>query len=302
MRRAEDSELEAREVAARVAALVVQAGATRIDAEETIHRVRVASASAGAGGSATAVRPAKDSPQPYRARAAPSATTAAPDLKPGETPCPLCGTGNDASRRFCRRCGQRLGASEADPALPRRRWWDGVASWWRAHTPRVQLWPEGHPLPSRRAVMATAGAIVAALVFLGPWQPTRSNLREWLFPRPRYIKPDRVTVEPIGLYDGFNAPVTIPAGSTVHFTFDQPVNLFKVGIEAAATVPGAVTPDQVTLSVPGRSRPCTLLFTRNSGFQSYTCKAAKATSADLRVVSPASGQVQINEVEFFERS
>src|SRR5579863_1448352 len=43
MRQAVDSERQAREVAARVAALVVQSGATQIEAEETIHRVRVAS-------------------------------------------------------------------------------------------------------------------------------------------------------------------------------------------------------------------------------------------------------------------
>jgi hypothetical protein len=182
------------------------------------------------------------------------------------------------------------------------RWWSRVAAWWRAHTPKVQVWPEGHPPPSARSVLAVGAVIVAAVAFLGPWQISSTNIRERLFPKPSYIKPDRVTIEPKGLYDGYNTPVTIAGGSTAHVTFEQPVDLLKVGIEAGATVPGAVTPDQVTLSIPGRSRPCTMLYTRNSGFQSYTCKASKVSSADLRVVAPASGTVQINEIEFFERS
>jgi hypothetical protein len=38
--------------------------------------------------------------------------------KPGERVCPTCGTGNDPERKFCRRCGNAVGAAAIETASP----------------------------------------------------------------------------------------------------------------------------------------------------------------------------------------
>lgn len=53
-------------------------------------------------------------------------TTVAPrveELKPGDRVCPACGSGNDAARKFCRRCGASLGAATLVEATPPPRPW-----------------------------------------------------------------------------------------------------------------------------------------------------------------------------------
>jgi hypothetical protein len=296
-----DTERAAREVAARVAALVVQTGATHIDAEETIRRMPAATGDVASGvAGASPVQPTGNvrAPRPLPDAAAGSAT----DLRPGEAACALCGTGNSAERRFCRRCGHPFGEETPAAVGPRTGWLARMGEWRRAHIPSVQLWPQGRALPSRRSVTGVGALVVAGLVVLGPWHLTRANIREHLFPRPRYIKPDQVSVVPKALYDGFDTPATVPGGSTIHFRLAAPVNLFKVGVEAKSTVPGVPTPDRLDVTIPGSRRSCTLVFAGNGGFHSTTCRANKVIVVDVRVAQPNSGLVQINEVEFFERS
>jgi hypothetical protein len=294
-----DTKREADEVAARVAALVVQTGATHIEAEETIRRMPAATADAGRGvAGATPVQPTGNVRAP---RALPDAAAGSPtDLRPGEAPCALCGTGNAAERRFCRRCGHPFGEEAPAAVGPRTGWRARLGEWRRAHVPSIQLWPQQRALPSRRTVTGIGALVVAGVVVLGPWHVTRANIREHLFPRPQYIKPDQVIVVPKALYDGFDTPATVAAGSTIHFKLSAPVNLFKVGVEAKST--GVPTPDRLDVTIPGSRRACTIVFAVNGGFHSTTCRANKVTAVDIRVALPTSGLVQINEVEFFERS
>jgi len=61
-------------------------------------------------------------PAAERPRLAPRPTAPADEpLRPGELACQSCGTGNDATRRFCRRCGTPLVAQVEAPH--RKAWW-----------------------------------------------------------------------------------------------------------------------------------------------------------------------------------
>jgi hypothetical protein len=301
LQQAAQSEREAREVASRVAALVVHAAPNQTQAEETIRRATGPGDGPVPASSPTPVQPTKGV-QPYRPRTPQPAATVT-DLEPGEAPCPLCQTGNAEERRFCRRCGNRLGEQPAPAARPHQRWLAQLVGWWDDHTPNIQIWPEGRPLPSRRAVLGTVAAVAAVLALLGPWQPSRASVREHFFPKPRYIIPDRVRVQPKELYDGSTTAAVVAAGAKTGFSLNRPVDLFKVGIEVVNRAPGDALPQTIQFSFPDTSHaPCLLTYSRNSGFQSATCKASRVQSIDLIVTAPASGDVQINEVEFFERS
>ena len=83
-----------------------------------------------------------------RPRQAPQARTLAADRKPGDLVCGQCGTGNDAARKFCRRCGNSLEEAKVEPKPP----------WWR------RFWPFGN----KKKKAAAAGGTKAGQRRRGP--------------------------------------------------------------------------------------------------------------------------------------
>jgi len=121
-----------------------------------------------------AVKPAAVKARPvHRAKAAPSRV-----INPGDLVCGQCGEGNDANRKFCRRCG----ASLQEAAVFNLPWYRRV---WRSLTTRKPKAAGERPHARRRMVggsgpgWLTTGvkwlivgvvAIVIILAFVGPWK------------------------------------------------------------------------------------------------------------------------------------
>jgi hypothetical protein len=95
---------------------------------------RAGEATTAATPSPTAVRPPPPSTQPQARKPERASASAAPKPKavppakadrpkPGDLICPDCGTGNDPTRKFCRRCGHSLIEAGTQPDPPARPWY-----------------------------------------------------------------------------------------------------------------------------------------------------------------------------------
>lgn len=115
----------------------------------------------------TAAGPVTRATDPVR----PGPVPAPPPRPPALPPCPRCGHANEASRRFCGRCGQVLVAPTVPPARPapqvtQGRWW-----WWGGDPQeRAAKRAYRHSLPAlyrwRRVLV---GLLLAALVGAVAW-------------------------------------------------------------------------------------------------------------------------------------
>jgi hypothetical protein len=252
-----------------------------------------------------------------RARKPPPPSTPAEPVREGDVVCRECGSGNDADRNFCRRCGVAI-SEEAIRNTRRPSWWRRLFQRRAAALPELEsagsqvgsgLNLVGRTqdfigtLSSFTVVAAGLAAVAGVGLSLGPWRTQVnhriSQVRMQIFPKPSYVK-DVASTQPV-LTDGYKDTVwhTAPGGHAT-FTFHSKVDLIKVGIEATGTNP----PDHLTLVLHGeRDYDCQVGFTKVTGFQAFTCKGRKVKTADLTVVDSSGGtKVDIAEVEFFERS
>lgn len=193
----------------------------------------------------------------------------AQQVNPGDVVCRQCATGNEPSRRFCRRCGESL---VFVPIPPRLGWFRRSWGWLRSklsRDPRDRAEAPGQGPASgassgpglstatvSRAVLAVV-AVVGMFAALGPYrQQARArltSLRQHIVPKPAYIYGEVATGGPKGscttcLTDKLLTPVEFtsdqlstdpPApGSPPVFSVSlgkdgdltKPVNVFKVGI------------------------------------------------------------------------
>jgi hypothetical protein len=105
---------------------------------------------------ADAVQPEAVKPGMARPRPAPTSVAAVDEApRPGEVVCASCGTGNEATRRFCRRCGASLAATPDARRVP----------WWRRlFTRRAKATPAGaRPVSVQRQAAQAAGGGGASL-------------------------------------------------------------------------------------------------------------------------------------------
>jgi hypothetical protein len=85
------------------------------------------------------------------------------------TTCPHCRTGNEPSRRFCRRCGFVLRApvSPLPPLVPTRRWWQRWWSRWFRRADDGSAMTFGRSLPLRVRLLRVIGVLGALVLALG---------------------------------------------------------------------------------------------------------------------------------------
>jgi hypothetical protein len=89
----------------------------------------------------------------------------------GAIQCTRCGTGNDASRRFCRRCGQPLVVEPPE----RLSWWKRLKKWWRARRDRRAGYRPNRRGAIRPSTVVLTGLLTVALI-VGLTPPLRQRV------------------------------------------------------------------------------------------------------------------------------
>jgi hypothetical protein len=175
-----------------------------------------------------AVQPGKALPQ------RPPPAPAAVEPLAAATPCPHCGTPNEAGRRFCRHCGKPLTAPVAAARVP----------WWRRlRLPRRSgLGDSGKWLRRLVALLVLAALVVAGFVALPAGRRLYQTVRDKLA-TPQPVTPSGVhaSAEVRGhpgsaVVDGLsNRYWGAPAvGASITFTFARPIRLLDVLVQTGA--------------------------------------------------------------------
>lgn len=266
----------------------------------------------------------------------PEPAPAAPaDLRPGDVVCGVCGTGNGAERRFCRRCGASLAEAVAGPAEVRK------IPWWRrpfARRPAKVAAAGDRPMRGRgsragRVLRRLAAVLVgvAVVAVAGPWRSavsdrissTARSVRRTISSTYAPVRPTAATASsmlaghgPEAAIDGVSNSSWAEGvagdgvGQQLTLTFGGPVDLDRVGI-----TPGASVVPAEFLAQP-RPREVRLTFTDNTvanvtlkdepGFQAFGVKARGVSSLvlEIRSVYPsaAGGQdASVAEIELFTK-
>jgi hypothetical protein len=294
----------------------------------------------GAGPPPGPVARRPDAVKPAGARPVPSKPPPKRELRPGDLVCNQCQEGNDAGRRFCRRCGASLvEAVEAVPPPP--------LPWWKrlfVRQPKVVAAGErpmrrggstarrdlrGRLQQARRltALLAVLGLGVG---FLGPWRSTVSRTfrgaKEKVVPKLSPITP--VSAEATSSLAGHPPTMAIDrtkggdnfwaegakgdgVGQKLIVTFKPAIRLGQIGFTL-----GASTKPEDFVTEP-RPRTVRLHFSDGStkdlnlkdiaDFQSYAIDAKNVGRLEIEILqvfpsTQGKSDCWISEVEFFERT
>jgi hypothetical protein len=269
---AAEAERKAAEAAARASALVARTPAKAVQDTQPIPEITTTRApsrpAADRGQVIEPVKPTQPGPAVWQP---PTVDTAdvAPITNPGDIICRMCGTGNDPSRRFCRRCGESMVVVAAPPALS---WSQRIRTWFQLKLGRFRRRP-GEPPPEAPAPgssgpgLSLAGvtrgtlAVVAAVGLVAAVGPYRkqatadiTRARQRVVPKPSYIDGEVATggqdhkvittltdktldpapftsstMNTTNIADAANPPVFSVALGK-DGNPSKPVNLFKVGL------------------------------------------------------------------------
>ena len=285
-----------------------------------------------------AVQPDAVKPGLARPRPAPgSVVPVAEAPRPGELVCASCGTGNEATRRFCRRCGASLASVPVVRRVP----------WWRSlFTRRAKATPAGaRPLSVQRHAAAAAGGgggsfrkllavvlvgvvVVGAAGFVlvpgfhdavtGAVNQVRMDVA------PNYV-PVHVAGQATGpaiaghgptmAFDGFNntywaAPASASQPS-VRASFSPPADIAKVLVTSGDPSDFESQPRPRTIQLDFMDAKGGVVFTKQfdlqdvKDFQTLDVAASGAASVVITVLSvyqsTAGKNVSITEVEFRSR-
>ena len=250
--------------------------------------------------------------------------------------CRTCGTGNQAGRYFCRRCGTALDVPLPPPRVSRweRRRLDRLAQ----REARHQLDLGGRPKVKRQAVGGIGGGWItslAAKIFLGvgiafaglsmvgPFaQPIRNTVTGWYHDVRRTIAPEYVPINPVGAtassavsnhpalaaIDGqsntYWAAAGAPVGEALTISFGGRVDVdqvgFLIGIQGANYL-NDPRPQLLHLTFDDGST-ADLSLVDSSSFQTFKVHARHTSQVQIVVESvyqSAVGQnVALSEVEF----
>jgi len=238
--------------------------------------------------------------------------------RPGDLICGDCGEGNDADRKFCRRCGHSLAEAER-MAIP---WWRRLWRWLfrsrrkaLAAGDRPDKWNAAAKKRRsgggfRRTFRRLAMILIPLLVlsgFVGPLRPSvRSLARKVSDPvldlfRARQDPIDAVTATagrtapghvPENVIDGLRnthwaelAPVTAEGGGLI-VTFDGEVSLTRLGVTLATS------PDPADFQTHCRPQDLHLVF--SNGKTADITLADKADFQRIKVSAKKVTSVQIN--------
>jgi hypothetical protein len=89
----------------------------------------------------------------------------------GPITCQRCGTGNDTTRRFCRRCGQPLVIAPPE----RLSWWQRLTRWWKARKDRDAGYRPNRRGSIRPGTVVLTGLLTIALI-VGLTPPLRQRV------------------------------------------------------------------------------------------------------------------------------
>lgn len=288
-------------------------------------------------------KPEAVKPQRQRVKRTPAAAAPEEVLNPGDLVCGGCGAGNDPERRFCRRCGSSLVAAATVPRPPwyRRIFQRRPKAKPEAGTRPDQVGGKGQGMATRgkyaflraRSTSRKVGRIVALLALvgvaglsLGPW---KGAVGDQLDKVKRIISPDYEPVRPASAsasseLDGHPATAATDQvsnsywaegaegtgeGQGLTFTFDQPVDLDRIGFLNGASE------DPKDFVTQPRVREVQLLFDDGTTkaltikdeaeFQEFGIEARDVTTVQLQIVSvyPSldGSAASLAEVEFFRK-
>jgi hypothetical protein len=284
-------------------------------------------ASAGSGPAAAAGQAPPAARQPAEAqRRRPSPGPAAPEAPPvdeGPLRCWRCGTGNQATRRFCVRCGAQL------DAVPAAR-----VPWWRRLFRRRQVepWAAGtrprRARPVRRAVRVVALVLLLALAvgLAGPWRATVVRPVPAAVEAVRRLVLKPVPVSPVEFAASSSAERHGPelvgdgksntfwsegadgtgAGQWVRLTFSEPVDLARVIVRPGAAGSAGQfktqpRPRRLVL-VAGRQRAAVEL-TDSADPQTFGLDLRRVRTLEVRIASvyraPSGRSCSIAEIELW---
>jgi ribosomal protein L40E len=108
-------------------------------------------------------KPTKSSAKP-RPKPKPTPSTKDDRPRPGDLICPNCGTGNDATRKFCRRCGFSLAAAPVEPVTAAPPWYRRILR--RREAPAVEAGVRPHDMGRRRWRPGCATMLVVLVLLL----------------------------------------------------------------------------------------------------------------------------------------
>jgi hypothetical protein len=260
-------------------------------------------------------QPASRQPQavpPSAPRRQPPPTLATePDIKPGDLICAVCGTGNDPTRRFCRRCGNSLATAVVAIKPP----------WYRRLLGRRQ---RHYAAGERPGAMGTAGqprrsrvrlvvALVVVLLIAGAAGAYFLNASFH----------DQVTsaIGSVGrLYDTWSHPPSQAYDSkietywladsssgqpTLTMNLAQATNMvgirFQMGSSAGPDFSTYARPKTVELQLPGAA-PVRLLLKDDPAAQEFPVTAAAVQTLTLRIldwypaVDPGQPLIAVREI------
>lgn len=257
------------------------------------------------------------------------------ELRPGDVLCGVCGTGNGAERRFCRRCGASLAQAAAGPVVVTK------VPWWRRWFPRRPAKVAAAGDRPMRGQGSRAGRVlrrvavvligVAMVAVAGPWRSavsdrissTARSVRRTISATYAPARPAAATASsmlpghgPEAAIDGVSNSAWAEGaagdgvGQQLTLTFGGPVDLDRVGITPGASVVPAEflaqpRPREVRLAFPdGTVADVTLKD--EPGFQAFGVKARGVSTVvlEIRSVYPSAtgGQdASVAEIELFTR-
>jgi hypothetical protein len=208
---AAEAEHKATEAAKRASALIAQAPAKVTQEIQATQPTPVTPTPkppvAGGGHGVAPVKPIQPGPPVWQPPPADTAEVA-PITNPGDISCRICGTGNDPSRRFCRKCGESLVFVPAPPVLT---WSQRMRTWLQLKLGRLRRRPgepqqeppaPGSSGPGLSLVGVTRGALAVVAVVgifaaVGPYRHEASadvtSLRKRVVPKPSYVDDEVAT-------------------------------------------------------------------------------------------------------------
>ncbi|MBG6141715.1 NADase-type glycan-binding domain-containing protein [Longispora fulva] len=193
-------------------------------------------------------------------------------LQRGETPCPSCGAGNDATRRFCRRCGIALTAAPVETKPTR---WQRFLAWIlprKVHAagdrPHVR-----RPIRWRRPILLLAAVLTLVTVASAPGLRAlpgrglaavldRTTKPAAVLPSAARASGSAAGTSPERLYDGASDTFWAPAGPApawMEVDFAKPFRLVEVIV-----TPG-VSAEQKAFVTGGRPAVLTVEVTDGTG-------------------------------------